>query len=65
MFGLGASELLIVLIVLLLLFGGTQIPKLARSIGRAQKEFQEGVSEGMTDDADAETPAEPEKKKRK
>jgi sec-independent protein translocase protein TatA len=39
MFGLGATELLIVLVVILLLFGGTQLPKLARSLGQAQREF--------------------------
>lgn len=47
---LGAPELLIILIVVLLLFGGTQLPKLARSLGQAQKEFKQGLKEGMTDD---------------
>jgi sec-independent protein translocase protein TatA len=44
MFGLGATELLIVLMVLLVLFGGTQLPKLARSMGQAQREFQKGTN---------------------
>ena len=43
MAGLGAPELLIVLAVLLLLFGGAQLPKLARSLGQAQREFRDGV----------------------
>jgi sec-independent protein translocase protein TatA len=43
--GLGGSELLIVLAVLLLLFGGTQLPKLARSIGQAQRELRAGARE--------------------
>lgn len=43
MAGLGASELLIVLAVVLLLFGGTQLPKLARSLGQAQREFRDGT----------------------
>ncbi|MCY4036634.1 MAG: twin-arginine translocase TatA/TatE family subunit [bacterium] len=43
---LGATELVIVLVILLVLFGGAKLPKLARSLGRAQKEFKEGVSEG-------------------
>ena len=42
---LGATELIIVLIILLVLFGGAKLPKLARSLGRAQKEFKEGVTE--------------------
>ena len=43
---LGPTELIIVLIILLVLFGGAKLPKLARSLGRAQKEFKEGISEG-------------------
>lgn len=42
---LGAMELIIVLVILLVLFGGAKLPKLARSLGRAQKEFKEGVTE--------------------
>lgn len=49
---LGAPELLIVLVVVLLLFGGTQLPKLARSLGSAQKEFKKGVKEGEAEDDD-------------
>ena len=40
---LGTPELLIILLVVVLLFGGTQLPKLARSLGQAQKEFKKGV----------------------
>ena len=50
---LGATELIIVLVIVLVVFGGAKLPKLARSIGQAQKEFQEGVSEGTDDDDDA------------
>ena len=37
---LGGPELLVVLAVVVLLFGSTRIPKLARSFGRAQHEFE-------------------------
>ncbi|HEC10138.1 MAG TPA: twin-arginine translocase TatA/TatE family subunit [Acidimicrobiales bacterium] len=37
---LGAPELLIILVVVLLLFGGSRLPKLARSLGEAQKELR-------------------------
>jgi sec-independent protein translocase protein TatA len=47
---LGAPELIIILVVLLLLFGGSQLPKLARSLGQAQKEFKKGIEEGKDDD---------------
>lgn len=43
---LGAPELLIVLVVILVLFGGAKLPKLARSLGEAQTEFKKGMKEG-------------------
>jgi sec-independent protein translocase protein TatA len=43
---LGPPELLIILAVVLLLFGGTKLPQLARSLGQAKKEFQDGANEG-------------------
>jgi len=43
--GIGAPELIIVLVVVLLLFGTTRLPKLARSLGQASKEFKQGVSD--------------------
>jgi len=42
---LGAPELIIVLLVVLLLFGGAKLPQLARSLGQAKKEFQEGAAD--------------------
>jgi len=42
---LGAPELLIVLLVILVLFGGAKLPKLARSMGQAQSEFKRGMNE--------------------
>lgn len=42
---LGPPELLILLIIVLVLFGGAKLPKLARSLGQAQREFREGVNE--------------------
>ena len=42
---IGGSELIIVLVVVLVLFGGSQLPKLARSIGEAQKEFKSGLND--------------------
>jgi TatA/E family protein of Tat protein translocase len=53
---LGPTELLIVLLIALLLFGGAKLPKLARSMGEASREFKKGV-EGHKD---AEEPSKPE-----
>ena len=39
---LGAPELLIVLVVVMLLFGAKKVPDLARSLGQAKKEFDDG-----------------------
>ncbi len=45
-----AAELIIVLLIILLVFGGAKLPKLARSLGQAQKEFKSGLSEDAEDE---------------
>jgi sec-independent protein translocase protein TatA len=45
---LGTPELLIVLAVVLLLFGGTKLPSLARSLGEAKREFEGGRDDAST-----------------
>ena len=52
MFGLGTTELIIVLVIVMLVFGSSRLPKLARSLGQAQKEFKEGIKEGAKADDD-------------
>ena len=46
----GPTELIIVLLIVLLLFGGAKLPKLARSLGEASKEFKKGVDERDKED---------------
>ena len=53
----GVDGIVIVVVVLAVLFGSSQIPKLARSLGSAQNEFKKGLEEGKagtdkTDDKD-------------
>ena len=47
------NEFAIVAIALLVLFGGSQLPKLARSIGQAQAELKKGMAEGAKSDEDS------------
>ena len=47
---IGAPEVIIILVVVLLLFGSTRLPKLARSLGQASKEFKAGARDGTADD---------------
>lgn len=57
MAGLKPQELLIILVILLVLFGGSKLPQLARNVGRAQKEFKTGLDEGMNESADEQSDA--------
>ncbi|RMH79778.1 MAG: twin-arginine translocase TatA/TatE family subunit [Actinomyces sp.] len=48
---LGTGELIVILLIVLLVFGGAKLPKLARSLGEAQKEFKQGLAEGAKGDS--------------
>jgi len=45
MFGLGMQELIIVMIIVVVLFGATRLPQLGSGIGKAIKNFKEGINE--------------------
>lgn len=42
---IGTQELLLIALIVLLLFGGTQIPKLMRGLGKGVKSFKDGMNE--------------------
>jgi len=42
---LGAPELIILLVIVLVLFGGSKLPKLARSLGEAKREFEHSAED--------------------
>ncbi|MAZ96291.1 twin-arginine translocase TatA/TatE family subunit [Schleiferiaceae bacterium] len=49
---MGPNQMILILVVVLLLFGGRKIPELMRGLGRGVKEFKDGVSEEeMNDDS--------------
>jgi sec-independent protein translocase protein TatA len=48
-FGRG-EDWLIVLLIIVILFGSTRIPQVARSLGRSVSEFKKGVREGEDDE---------------
>lgn len=50
--GLGTGELFVILIVVLVLFGGKKIPELMRGLGQGVKNFKDGVN-GIEDDLNA------------
>ncbi len=68
---LGVSDLLIVGVVVIVLFGAESIPKFAKSLGQAKKEFEKGMKEGAEEDKKKEEPkaeeakAEPKKEEAK
>ena len=49
-FGLGGSELLIILAIILLLFGGAKLPALAKGLGQSVKEFKKAANENEEDE---------------
>jgi sec-independent protein translocase protein TatA len=55
---IGGPELLVILVVVLLFFGASRLPGLARSLGQSAKEFRRGLDEGAeSEDEDEESQA--------
>jgi len=53
-FGFGGSELLLILAIVMLLFGGSKLPQLAKGLGQSIKEFKKASSEDDVTASDAE-----------
>jgi sec-independent protein translocase protein TatA len=47
---LGWSEILVILLLVLVLFGAKRLPDLARSLGKSLQEFKKGMKDTMGDD---------------
>lgn len=52
---MGTQELLIIAIVVMVLFGGSQLPKLAKNLGSAQRELKKAMQEGKEEEGSAES----------
>lgn len=61
--GLGMTELIIILVIVLILFGAKRLPELAGGIGKAIKSFKKGVSEPEEIDVTPKKPAAEDKEK--
>lgn len=57
--GLGAPELVVIMLIVLLLFGGAKLPKLARGLGQSIKEFKKAQESAAEGEKDEETDAQP------
>ena len=53
----GMDGIIVLVVVGVILFGGSQIPKLAHSLGSAQKEFKKGLKDGADVPAPTVTPS--------
>ena len=45
----GVDGIIVIVVIAVVLFGGTQIPKLARSLGSAHSEFKKGLADGSAE----------------
>ena len=45
MFGLGMQELMIIMVIVLVLFGGSRLPQIGSGIGKAISNFKQGINE--------------------
>lgn len=58
-FGLGGPELMIILVILLLLFGGAKLPALAKGLGQSIKEFKNAAKDEPKDEKKSDPAAKP------
>ena len=55
MFGLGTTELIIILVLVMIVFGAGKLPQVAKSLGKGIREFKDGIDPNLIDDEDLTT----------
>jgi len=54
MFGLGTTELIIILVLVMIIFGAGKLPSVGGALGKSLRNFKEGVKEGEEEKSEAE-----------
>lgn len=49
---IGTNEIIVIALVVLVLFGASAVPKFARSLGRAKREFEKGIKDKLDEEKD-------------
>ena len=52
MFGLGTTELIIILVLVMIVFGAGKLPQVAKSLGKGVRDFKDGIDPTLVDDED-------------
>lgn len=60
-FGIGGTELIVILVIILILFGGSKLPSLARGLGQSVKEFKKASQDDDKPKAEEEKKSDPAK----
>ena len=50
MFGLGTTEMIIILVLVLIIFGAGKLPQMAGSLGKGLRNFKDGMDPNLIDD---------------
>ena len=51
MFGIGTTELIVILVIVMIIFGGSRLPQLGEGLGKAIRGFKKGISDSHEESA--------------
>lgn len=61
MFGLGTTELIIILVLVLIIFGAGKLPQVGGAMGKGLRNFKEGIKDDENDAAKEQKESDPDK----